>query len=749
MSIAKESDHTGLILQVAVPSPLFSSFDYKPPQRDDSVSLDSNIGVRVLVPFGRRKVVGILLAVKQGSSIEKHKLKHAEKIIDQESVFTPAVYDMLIWSANYYQHPIGEVFASSLPARLRTGNSLSSEESRWSIATDSTAASNPELGRAKKQRALFDFIQQEKSVNRKQVVDAGFTISILNSLMAKGLITSYQLTLQRDGPFITDGIANEQAHELNPDQQVAVDSISAKLDRYSCFLLDGVTGSGKTEVYMRAMQAQLLKGKQCLVLVPEIGLTPQTIERFTQRFNCPIAALHSGLNDTERLNAWSQALHGEAGIIIGTRSAVFTPMLNPGLIIVDEEHDGSFKQQDGFRYSARDLAVIRARSENVCVLLGSATPSLESIHNANTQKFTHLKLKHRAGSAQPATMELIDVSEQSLECGFSEQLLYKIETHLKNDSQILVFINRRGYAPVLSCQSCGWIAECDSCIANFTVHSNPVAIRCHHCGTRRSIPKFCPTCKSRDLNTHGMGTQKIEQFLTERFLSTPVIRIDRDSTRNKNSLSDLLSEVDKGEPCLLIGTQMLAKGHHFPNITLVAVVDADAGLFSADFRGQEHMAQTIIQVAGRAGRAKRSGEVVIQSRHCGHGTLQSICQSDYGEFVELILAERKAAAMPPFSYLALLKAEAADMATALRFLTLADRLVNELKTSLGIPVERIGPLPAPMEKRANRYRTHLTLKCVHRAALQELLKQLMPELVQLKQPAKLRWSLDVDPQDLI
>ena len=500
---------------------------------------------------------------------------------------------------------------------------------------------------------------------------------------------------------------------------------------------------------MQVMQAQLARGRQCLVLVPEIGLTPQTISRFEQRFSCAVVSLHSGLNESERLRAWTMARDGSAGIIIGTRSAVFTPMAAPGLIIVDEEHDSSFKQQDGFRYSARDLALIRAREENICVVLGSATPSLESLHNAYSKKFKHLSLGKRAGAtAARNSMSVIDIASETLNEGFSEQLLFRIGKHIKSGNQVLVFINRRGFAPILSCQDCGWIAECENCVAQFTVHANPPSLRCHHCGTFNQLPRFCQKCKSKALSTIGIGTQRIEAFLKKQFSGTEVLRIDRDSTRRKASLEKMLEQINRGDPCILLGTQMLAKGHHFPNITLVAIMDADGGLFSADFRGQEHMAQTIVQVAGRAGRAERPGEVLIQSRHSAHATLQTLSTGSYAEFAQLHLKEREDASMPPFAHLCLLRCEAADLKIAIKFMDKITGIADSLCQQGKLPVSSLGPIPAPMEKRAGRFRVHLLLKSKNRGALQSLLGQLCAHLENIKHPPKLRLSIDVDPQDL-
>ena len=758
MPTTLKSNYQGLVIRVAVPSPLRRVFDYLPPATAPKDSAASSTvvppdalrpGIRVQVPFGNRKLVGIVVEVTKGSTLTRSMLKPVIAILDREPLFSDSIFTILLWAANYYQHPLGEVFAAAMPAKLRNGNQLRQDQQFWTVVESPPEEELRSLARAFKQKALFEFIASEKQVSRAQCQLAGFSSQLLKQLLAKNLIQAQLVPAVAAKLFETENSSSVSTLSLNKEQQSAVTAIREKLDRYFCFLLDGVTGSGKTEVYIQIMQTQLSRGKQCLVLVPEIGLTPQTIARFEKRFSCPVVSLHSGLNESQRLHAWSMARDGSAGIIIGTRSAIFTPMAAPGLIIVDEEHDASFKQQDGFRYSARDLAIIRAREEKICVVLGSATPSLESLHNANNNKFQHLILGERAGaSVAHNSMTVIDTANEALHEGFSEQLLYKIRNHIKNGNQVLVFINRRGFAPILTCQSCGWIAECENCIAQFTVHANPSSLRCHHCGTFKQLPRFCQNCKSKELNTIGIGTQRIESFLKLQFSAIPILRIDRDSTRRKNSLEKMLNQINQGDPCILLGTQMLAKGHHFPNITLVAIVDADAGLFSADFRGQEHMAQTIVQVAGRAGRAERAGEVVIQSRHSAHATLQTLSTDSYGEFARAQLRERENAAMPPYAHLCLLRAEATDLKIAIRFLDKIAVLSDKLCLQGKLPVDRLGPIPAPMEKRAGKFRVHLTLRSKNRAALQSLLSQLCGQFETMKYPAKLRLSIDVDPQDL-
>jgi primosomal protein N' (replication factor Y) (superfamily II helicase) len=747
MSAEAKAKYHGKVLQVAVPSPLRRAFDYLPlPGKEGKIA--AQIGVRVQVPFGRQKLIGIVVALNDSSSLDKSKLKPVLAVLDSEPLLSDAVFKLLLWSANYYQHPVGEVFAAALPAKVRNGIPLRAASKFWSRKKTRTEEEDS-LGRAPKQRALLDYITAQGEVSDSDLQESDFSMQLMKQLIQKNLVEEHVRTDAATPTF--EAIPKEANFEieLNREQLIAVSAISDGLSKYQCFLLDGITGSGKTEVYMRIMQEQLSKGLQCLILVPEIGLTPQTVARFKQRFQCAVVSLHSGLNETERMTAWSQARDGSAGIVIGTRSAIFTPLAKPGLIVVDEEHDSSFKQQDGFRYSARDLAVSRAQQEDICIVLGSATPSLESLHNARSKKFTHLLLTERTGIDQSTSMEVIDVSNELMQEGFSEQLLFRINKHIQQRNQVLVFINRRGFAPILNCQSCGWICECENCIAQFTVHSNPPGIRCHHCGAAARIPRNCPNCKSSELSTLGIGTQRIETFLQRRFSDTPVIRIDRDSTRRKDSLEKMLAEINKGEPCILLGTQMLAKGHHFPNITLVAILDADSGLFSADFRGQEHMGQTIVQVAGRAGRADRPGEVLIQSRHAAHETLQSLAKQPYADFCDLQLEERMTAQLPPYAHLCLLRAEAKEMRPALQLLEQVASFCQNFSRQNALPIDQLGPLPAPMEKRAGKYRVQLLLKTDKRGKLQALLTQLCSELEGMKLPRSVRFSIDVDPQDLV
>ena len=521
--------------------------------------------------------------------------------------------------------------------------------------------------------------------------------------------------------------------------------MSHRLHGFRAFLLDGITGSGKTEVYLALGERHLSAGHQVLILVPEIALTPQLLRRIERRIQAPIALLHSGLSAGERERAWLQALRGAARVVVGTRSAVFTPMPELGLIVVDEEHDLSFKQQEGFRYSARDLAVVRARRRNCPLLLGSATPSLESLHNARRGRYRRLELTQRAGPARPPRLDLLDIRDAPLRGGMSPVLLRLAAEALAAGNQILLFLNRRGYAPVLTCHHCGWVSECPRCDARMTLHRADGLLWCHHCGHQGPLPEACPGCSAGGLRPLGQGTERLEETLAQLLPGFSVARIDRDSTRRKGSLEERLQEIRDGRHRILVGTQMLAKGHDFPDVTLVGVLDADYGLFGADFRAAERMAQLIVQVAGRAGRAEKPGRGVIQTRHPEHPLLQLLIRRGYPAFAEAALGERRDALLPPLTHQALLRAEAADARAPLSFLELAARQGRALAAD---QVELWGPVPAPMERRAGRFRAQLLLQAAAREQLQRLLAAWVPALGTIPGARRVRWSVDVDPQEL-
>jgi len=734
-----------LILRLALPSPLRRLFDYLPPSSVDVDSLQP--GIRLRVPFGRRQMVGVLVEVVSHSDIEPAKLKAAREVLDEQPVIPQPLLRLCRFAASYWQHSLGDTLSCALPLLLRQGEPAQRwQEPFWQVAQQASV-DDPRLVRAPRQReALQILAQHPHGVPQRLLARLQLNRESLNLLLAKGLV---EVNIRRHAPIPppVHWLAQPEL-TLNAEQQAACTAVQGKAGEFAAFLLDGVTGSGKTEVYLQLIHAALQAGRQALVLIPEINLGPQTLSRFTRRFNARIALLHSARSDRERLDAWLSASLGEADIVIGTRSALFTPLPRLGLIVIDEEHDASYKQQEGLRYHARDLALVRAQQEAVPIVLGSATPALETLHNAQTGRYQWLHLAQRAaGAATPAFVRL-DVRSRPLDSGISEPLAKAIGETLGSGQQVLVFLNRRGFAPVLCCHDCGWLSECPRCDARMTLHQQSGELRCHHCGHVKERPKQCPDCGQVDLRPLGAGTERAQQRLGILFPDYPVLRIDRDSTRRKGALEQLLSQVQCGKPCILLGTQMLAKGHHFPRVTLVAILDADSGLFSADFRAAERMAQQIVQVAGRAGRADEPGQVIIQSHLADHPLLVQLCQQGYAAFARQALKERKAAELPPFAHLALLRAEAAQPKLALDFLHNACQLAEKLQAQQGSGVELLGPIPAPMERRAGKHRAQLLLKAATRRELHRLLTPWLAALENQRGSTRVRWSLDVDPMDL-
>ncbi len=725
-----------LIIEVAVPSPLYRSFDYKLPE-GTSVPV---AGTRVLVSFGRQQLVGIVLGHKTHSDLADSKLKSIQEVLDPQPVFDTHLLQLLNWAARYYHHPIGDTLATALPVLLRNaGKPAITRVYHWHLTELGRTQSNTDMKRAARQVQVLELLRAEPQGVTRDALPV--PLSVLNALREKGWIELNVVNQRQHDPVSR---ATGSAPTLTTQQQLAIQQVHRGGDNFTPYLLEGVTGSGKTEVYLQLITPQLAAGKQVLVLVPEIGLTPQLVNRFQQRFGLAIPVLHSGLNDSQRLQAWQQAADGSATLILGTRSAVFTALKNPGLIIVDEEHDTSLKQQDGLRYSARDLAVWRARQLNIPIILGTATPSLESLYNVQQGRYTHLNLPDRAGGAVHPHMQLMDLRNQGMHALLSDALISIMQRHLRADGQVLLFLNRRGFAPVLLCHACGWVAECCRCDARLTLHQKRGDLCCHHCGSQRRIDAFCPDCGSSELLGIGEGTERVEQTLTELFPDQRILRIDRDSTRRKGALTAALEDASSGDADILLGTQMLAKGHHFPNVTLVAVLDADQGLFSTDFRASERMAQLIIQVAGRAGRANKPGEVVIQTHHPDHPLLRQLVNDGYPAFAKAALEERHETGLPPYACMALLRAEATSAALPRTFLEQARQLAEPLADN---SVQIWGPVAAPMERRAGRYRAQLLIQATQRVKLQNLLKQWVPQLETLKDARKVRWSIDIDPID--
>ncbi|MBL1261981.1 MAG: primosomal protein N' [Thiotrichaceae bacterium] len=733
------SDFAG-VLQVAIPSPLPQIFDYLLPA--NSVMAQIVPGMRVRVPFGRSQKIGVIVALANDSQFERARLKPVFELLDDTALVSAEIQSLAQWASRYYHYPLGEVLAATLPTLLRKGEAAHvSGEKVWALNAAGMAVEPNSLMRAPRQLGLLQLLQKADKPLNASALELQFENwrGIMRSLVDKGWIETQEQTT-----LLVPTTETDTPPPLNDAQQSACDAIGSALGGFQSLLLDGVTGSGKTEVYFSAVEKVLQKGQQALILVPEIGLTPQLLRRFQARFSVPIALLHSGLNDKARKNSWLQAKAGDAPIVIGTRSAVFTPMRNLGIILIDEEHDLSFKQQDGFRYHARDVAIRRAQQAGIPIVLGSATPSLESLHNARQGRFQHLTLPERAGNAIPPTIRLLDVCQQKLTEGFSSMMLQAIQHHLDKGQQVLLFLNRRGYAPTLICHDCGWLANCQRCDAHMILHKSRHLLRCHHCDSQRRIDSQCPDCGSVDLRPLGQGTERAAEALSERFPNNEIIRIDRDSTRRKGALQALLKQVEDGRGQILLGTQMLAKGHHLPNVTLVGILDADQGLFGLDFRSSERMGQLIIQVAGRAGRGDSRGEVLIQTHHPEHPLLNGIITHDYGRFASDLLLERSQAMLPPFRHIALLRAEASSREMPNEFLSAA----RDMGFQLANPAELLGPIPAGMEKRAGRYRAQLLIQADDRARLHNFLRQWLPQLGQLPLAKKVRWSIDVDAMEL-
>ena len=727
---------------VAIPSPLRRLFDYLPPEPDPG---DNVVGCRVRVPFGSRRLIGLVVETAPADpDLPRARLKRVDALLDETPLVPADMMRLALWSVSYYHHPPGEVLEHLLPVALRRGEEAKQTTERWWCLSEAGQALVPDsLARAPRQQAILTRLQGaggELPAAEMRDLGEGWQ-SVAARMAEKGLMAAQE----RRGGLMPRARPTGEGVALNARQQAAVAAVAATLGEFACHLLEGVTGSGKTEVYLDLIRQVLAEAKQCLILVPEIALTPQLTRRFRENLAARIGLYHSGMNDRERRDIWLAARNGELDVLIGTRSAVFLPLARPGLIILDEEHDPAFKQQDGFRYSARDLAIVRGRQQNVSVLLGSATPSLESLRNARDGRYQSLALPERAGEARPPAFRVVDLRGQDLDGGLSGALLKRLDAHLKAGNQALLFLNRRGYAPVLICNHCGWTADCSRCDARMTYHRGRGSLDCHHCGNSRRLPRACPDCQSEKLGVAGQGTEQLEQVLTRRYPDVGLVRIDRDTTRRRGELDARLQAARDGSARLLIGTQMLAKGHDFPNLTLVGLVDADQGLMSADFRGPERTAQLITQVAGRAGRAEKPGEVLIQTRVPDHPLLDVLITRGYGAFADAALRERREAGFPPYSHIALLRAEAHQRPAVQAFL---EEAVQEGQQRASETVMLLGPVPAPMERLAGRYRAQVMVQADTRAALHGLLKDWAPWLEGLKSARKVRWSLDVDPIDL-
>jgi len=706
-----------------VPVPLHRLFDYQIPATQSAPAP----GSRVRVPFSGRDRVGLVIGLAAGSTLPAAQLKPIDEVLD-DALVPDELLALLNWATRYYAAPPGEIVTHALPVLLRRDRPITTPPAQWFAAADSIPPD--QLQRAPQQARIATLLETGPK-SRAELLRAGARPDALRRMLARGWIMAC------DPP----APQAEVGPELHAEQRQAVAAILAARRRFQALLLAGVTGSGKTEVYLRSA-ARLLRGdRQVLVLVPEIGLTPQFVRRVEARLGLRAHTYHSGLGERQRLATWNAARDGSARLLIGTRSAVFLPLARPALIVVDEEHDSSFKQFDGMRYHARDVAVYRASRLGIPVVLGTATPSLESLANVERKRYQMLELRQRAtGSLQPV-WTLHDPRKQAAEAGLTLALRKRIAAALARGEQVLIYRNRRGYAPVLLCDECGWHAECSHCSAHLTLHRAAARLVCHHCGRTRALPARCPECQSPRLESLGAGTERVEQALAEAFPDYPLHRADRDSMRGRDQFEELLTEVGRGQPCILVGTQMLAKGHHLPGIGLAIMLEADQQLFSADFRAPERLAQAVVQVAGRAGR-ERPGQFVLVTRSPDHPLIQALRDGDYLRAGRALLDERKQARLPPYINLAMLRAESANPGQAREFLQqTAGRIRHRA-------VEVHGPIEAILQRKAGFWRFQLWLSSRSRTALRETMDQLLPMLDQSRVPHGLRWHVDVDPLEL-
>lgn len=730
MSDAEVTPTEPTVLRCAIPTPLRRFLDYLVPK--DSTTSRFAPGQRVIAPLGNRRLTGIIVEVNPKDSFDRNKLRPLDAVLDDEPLLDERQLTLLEWTSRYYMHPPGKVFPLALSLRERRGEPPApTGEPGFKLTLRGQGLPKGGLKRAPKQAELLSRLQQ-RAHSVSELERQGIQRSIMRTMASKALIEPCDIKPAQQWKSGTSLAANDE-------QRRTIDAISATLGGYKPHLLAGVTGSGKTEVYLQIIANCLQAAKQALVLLPEIGLTPQTVERFRQRFDAPVVVLHSGLADGERDRGWAMARNGEAAVIIGTRSAVFTPCSDLGLIVVDEEHDGTYSQQDGLRYSARDIAVMRAHLEGCPIVLGSATPSLESLQNANRGRYQLHRLTQRAVATSQPSGEIVDVRGLALTSGLSSQLIDAVHDTLNRGEQALLFLNRRGFAPSLLCHDCGWVAGCHQCDARMTVHRHPPSLCCHHCNSRSHLPQACPQCNSKRLQSSGVGTEQTEQALQRFFPERPIYRVDSDSMSGRTAMQDFRDAVANEGPAIILGTQMLSKGHDFPKVTLVGVLDADALLFNTDFRGEERFLQLITQVAGRAGRAQYPGKVMIQTHHPEHPLVLRALQTDYIENANQLLEARQRQALPPHGAIAVMRADSRSTSDGLTFLS------QVTADSKRLPAVVVGPIPAAMARRAGLYRSQLIITGNSRGAVAATMQALVDKAGTLPKPAGLNWFVDIDP----
>ena len=718
--------------RVALDLPLATVFDYFAPTLESA-----HLGRRVIVPFGKSKRVGIVVGLAQTTELAPHQIKAIISIDQHCPPLNADALALLRFAADYYHHPIGQTLFSALPPAyklLQPPNPRTVPQQYHLTALGAAQAPQRIAKRAVAQQKMLAALNQGEPMSQDALRAISATAPrLLREWLALGWVEAIELVAS--APFSVN-------HHLNTEQRGAVEKISAALDSFQCFVLHGITGSGKTEVYLQVVEQVLARGEQALILVPEISLTPQLESRFRARFPAVAqVSLHSALGDSVRYGAWRAAAEGEARIVLGTRLAVFTPLPKLGLIVVDEEHDASFKQQEGLRYSARDLSVYRAHAAKIPVVLGSATPSLESWAHAQRGQYQLLTLNQRAHQqAALATVRLIDTRVNKAQDGLTKKLKNAITRRLARGEQSLIFINRRGYAPVIHCRSCGWMAGCPRCSTRLVFHLKKRPLRCHLCGHVEAAPEHCPQCGNVDLRPVGEGTQRVETVLSQYFPDAKVLRLDRDSVTNKDAWQQHLTTIADGGADILVGTQMLAKGHDFPKLTLVGMINVDSGLYSTDYRAAERTFAMVMQVAGRAGRAEHAGEVLIQTEFPEHPLFRAAVKQDFSGYAEILLGERRAAVFPPFIYQALLRMEAVHADVVAGFSKRAKSIADELNSTVTV----YQPVEANIQRVAGKTRYQIVVQSEGRAPLQKFLRDWSEGLSAINE-RKVRWSIDVDP----
>lgn len=727
------------IIRVALDVPLATLFDYKV---DEVVC----IGQRVIVPFRRREMVGVVIECVDTTEVLPERIKSVLHILHDANPISLNLLQLLQFCSDYYHHPIGQTVLPALPARLRSDKPILIKPVLQYRLRDYAPAIELMPKRKTIARSIVEKLALHPCSLAQLKTLSGSATAQLKWLEQEGWVEQFEAATPSpalkgdvDVGDIPHTFAN--AHKLTDEQQTVVDCV-LKTEGYGCFLLHGITGSGKTEVYVHLIDTVLRRGGQVLLLVPEINLTPQLEGYFLSRFpDALLVSLHSGLSENERLKHWQHAQTGAAQIVLGTRLSVFAELPKLALIIVDEEHDGSFKQQDGLRYSARDVAIFRASQSAIPIVLGSATPSFESYYNAQTGRYRLLRLTGRAqADARLPEVSCININQSVMKDGISEKLLREVGQRLERGEQSLLFINRRGYAPVLMCTECGWLSDCKHCAGKMVLHQKDNRLRCHHCGYQLRVPAACPGCRHAELLPVGSGTQRVESVLQERFPDARVLRVDRDSTRNKRTWEKMREQIHANEVDILVGTQMLAKGHDFPALTLVGVLNPDSALYSGDFRAAEKLFAQLMQVAGRAGRADKPGVVWIQTAFPDHPLFRCLQNHDFDGWAELQLKEREMAGFPPFVFQAVLRAEGLIESEVYAYLSHARQAAIGLKH----PVDILGVVPASLARRANHIRAQLLIQATTRRALQQFLRAWQPALLAM-QTQKLRCSLDIDP----